>query len=87
MNECTFTDCKRDGKTSSGLCYGHDKQRLENRPLTPLRKYKKADIGIPGWRQCSVCDEIKKEDQFYRRANGTLRANCKQCHREAQNAD
>lgn len=38
--KCRFPKCKRP-EAARGLCAGHYAQHYDNRPLTPLRAYKR----------------------------------------------
>lgn len=82
MNECTFNGCDKDvANKGLGLCAGHYWQHRNGKTLTPLRSYKKSNIGIEGYRRCNFCEEIKKTSEFYKRTDRHgYYSRCKGCH-------
>lgn len=77
---CIFPNCGKFAKTRKHqLCGGHDSQMRAGKPLTEIREFSISDIGIEGWRRCTKCDEVKKVDSFYQRANGQYQSHCKVC--------
>lgn len=84
--KCKIDYCEKYARTEKyELCAGHEYQMKKGKPFTPLRKWKRADIGVKGWLRCTKCEEIKKEEEFYLRPTGKRQSMCKVCFRTAQN--
>lgn len=79
---CTFEGCVNWARLRDPLiCAGHYNQMKAGKELKPLGRYKTSVVDEPGMRRCTVCDEIKDEDEFYERtAPQTGRqSRCKKC--------
>lgn len=75
--ECEFDGCDRP-KSGKGLCRSHYLQQWHGRPLTPLRKLVIAYKDEFG-RVCTKCGRFKEWSEYYVRANGIPRSQCKPC--------
>lgn len=86
MKHCKYEDnegspCNRPVK-ARGLCATHYHHELAGKPLRPIKVQKRYPAPAPGRRICTSCERVKDaEEDFYRRANGGVFAECKVCIR------
>lgn len=79
MKRCYGPLCERESEVR-GLCIAHYYQQNKGKDLTPLRIYRKRPVAPEGYSFCNHCEAFKKDEDFYRLANGKTRALCTICH-------
>lgn len=76
---CKIEWCTRDAK-SKGMCKAHYQREREGRDMdAPILELISSKIDIPNHRQCTFCDEVKHDTEFYLNTKGVRRATCGKC--------